>query len=120
VTIDALIIKDNKILLIKRGADPFKGFWGTPGGYVEWDETVEDAVKREVKEELGLDTTSLKFVGLYSAPERHPKQCINVAYTVTVEGEPKSGDDAKKWSGSILIRYPTNSPSTINKSLQTL
>ena len=96
VTIDAVIIRNQMILLIKRRADPYKGFWALPGGYVDWDESVEDAVKREVKEEADLDLKGLKLVGVYSKPERHPKQAINAAYIVDAAGEAKAGDDALK------------------------
>lgn len=95
VSIDALIVKDNKILLIQRGAEPFKGFWGTPGGYVGWDESTEETVKREVKEETNLEVTETKMVGVYSSPDRHPKQVINIVYLVKVKDqEIKHGDDA--------------------------
>ena len=66
ISIDAVIIKRKKVLLIKRGAEPFKDYWGTPGGYVTWDETVEDTVRREVKEETNLDVAGMKFVVIYS------------------------------------------------------
>lgn len=100
LSIDAVIIKDGKVLLIQRGIEPNKGFWGTPGGYVGWDETVEGAVKREVKEETNLEAVETKLVGVYSSPARHPKQVINIVYLVKVaEGEIKPGDDAMnvKW-----------------------
>lgn len=94
VTIDAIIVRDDQILLIKRGVEPFKGYWALPGGYVSWDETISDAVKREVLEELGLKVISVKEIGIYSNPNRHPKQCIDVLHCVEVEGEPKASDDA--------------------------
>ena len=95
LSIDAVIIKDKKILLIKRGLDPYKGFWATPGGYVGWDETIEETVKREVKEETCLDVSNLIFVGVYSSPKRHPKQVINVVYLVEVKnGKVRVSDDA--------------------------
>lgn len=50
----ALIIKDGKILLVKRRRSPESGHWGLPGGKVEWLETIEAAVMREIKEELGV------------------------------------------------------------------
>jgi 8-oxo-dGTP diphosphatase len=106
VTIDALILREDKILLIKRGAEPFRGFWALPGGYVEWDETVENAVKREVAEELGLSVKSLKFIGLYSDPKRHPKQCIDLAYVVETEGEIKTGDDAISYEWKSIQDLP--------------
>lgn len=99
VSIDAVIIQNNKILLIKRGINPFQGYWALPGGYVEWDESTEETVIREVSEELGLTVDSCELIGVYSSPNRHPKQVINVAYRVTASGSPKAGDDAKefKW-----------------------
>lgn len=68
VSIDAVILKNEEVLLIKRGVEPNKGFWGTPGGYVEWDESAEDAATREVKEETGLNVQNLKLVGVKSSP----------------------------------------------------
>lgn len=100
VSIDAVIIKNNEILLIQRGVEPNKGYWGTPGGYVDWNESTEETVKREVKEETNLEATSIKLVGVYSDPKRHPKQVINLVYLVTIaDGEAKHGDDAMdlKW-----------------------
>lgn len=44
VSIDAVILKYNKVLLIQRGVEPNKGLWGTPGGYVGWDESSEYTV----------------------------------------------------------------------------
>lgn len=99
VTIDAVIVKDAKVLLIKRGVEPFQGFWALPGGHVDLDETIEDTVKRETKEELGVDVVSLQQIGIYSDPKRHPKQAINIAYEVQIQGDIKPGDDAQecKW-----------------------
>ncbi len=58
VTVDIVIftIKDNelKVLLVKRDVEPFKGKWAIPGGFVRIEESLEDAAKRECKEELGI------------------------------------------------------------------
>ncbi len=99
VSIDAIIIEDNKVLLIQRGVEPNKGSWGLPGGYIGWDESTEETVKREVKEETNLDVSETKLVGVYSSSTRHPKQVINLVYLVKAGGILKYGDDAKdvKW-----------------------
>ncbi len=99
LSIDAVIVKDGQVLLVKRGQDPEKGLWGTPGGFVDWDETVEDTVVREVKEETSLDVKNLKLVGVFSSPKRHPKQVINLVYLVEAVGDLKHSDDAidVKW-----------------------
>jgi len=106
VSVDGLVIRDNKILLIKRGRDPFKGFWALPGGYVDWNESTEEAVTREVMEETGLKVSSCELIGVYSSPGRHPKQVINIAYKVTATGEPKASDDAEEFCWCSLNELP--------------
>jgi len=53
-TVAAIIERNGKILLEKRSIEPFKGYWCLPGGHIEFYETVEHAIKREVREETGL------------------------------------------------------------------
>ncbi len=97
LTVDAVAIRDNKILLIKRRYEPFKGKWALPGGKVECGERVEEAVLRELKEETGLDGEIVKLVGVYSDPNRDPRgHYVTVAFLVNVKGEPKAGSDAKE------------------------
>jgi len=57
----ALILKDGKLLLVKRGAEPGFGKWSIPGGLVELGETVQEAMVREVKEEVGFDVEVVKL-----------------------------------------------------------
>jgi mutator protein MutT len=95
ISVDALVVRDNEILLIKRGVEPDKGKWGTPGGYVGWDESAEEAVVRELKEETGLVAESVEFLTVSSSPKRHPQQVITIAYRVKVgQSNPQKGDDA--------------------------
>ncbi|MBN2016318.1 NUDIX hydrolase [Candidatus Dojkabacteria bacterium] len=109
VSIDAVITNNkDEILCIKRGVEPFKGFWGLVGGYVEWDESVEACVKREVREEVGLVVKSLHLIGVYSDPQRHPRQVINVAYAVDTKGELRAGDDALEIKFFPVDKLPKN------------
>jgi 8-oxo-dGTP diphosphatase len=65
-TVAAIVeFSDDKLLLVKRGTRVFKGYWALPGGRVEKDESVEQAIIREVKEETGLDIEIIRKIGEY-------------------------------------------------------
>lgn len=61
-TTTAIIIKDNKLLSLKRNEEPFLGQWDLVGGYMKANETAEESLKREIKEELGIDKTQSTFI----------------------------------------------------------
>jgi len=96
ITVDGLVVKDSSILLIKRKNEPFKDMWALPGGFVNYGETVEDAVKREVKEETGLDTDIIELFGVYSDPNRDPRgHTISIVFILRpIGGSLSGGDDA--------------------------
>lgn len=73
MVIDGIIIENKKVLLIKRVIEPFRGCWVLPGGHVEYGEKVEEAVTREMKEELGVSVKIKKLIGIYSNPKRDPR-----------------------------------------------
>ncbi len=86
-----------RVLLIRRGHPPFAGAYALPGGFVEIGETVEDACRREVREEVGLDVSNLRLVGVYSDPGRDPRgHTVSVAFLTVLPdaGVPKAGSDA--------------------------
>ena len=101
VTVDALIIKDNSIVLIKRSNEPYKNMWALPGGFVDRAEDTEDACIREAKEETNLDVEIEEVSGVYARPNRDPRgHTISVAYKCKIiSGKLKAADDAKgaKW-----------------------
>ncbi len=86
----------DRVLLIRRGRPPFEGDYALPGGFVEVGETVEDACRRELKEETGIEVRELKLVGVYSDPKRDPRgHTCSVAYLAQVApAKPTAGDDA--------------------------
>jgi len=97
LTVDAVAIRGNRILLVRRGRDPFRGSWALPGGFVELRETVEAALLRELHEETGLVPTVFRLLGVYSGPDRDPrKPTTTVAFLVRgLRGRLRGGDDAR-------------------------
>jgi len=95
LAVDAIVIDGDKILLIKRGKEPWKGMLAFPGGFVEQGEDPEVAVIRELKEECGLDGVVEKLVCVKGDPNRDPRgHVVSIAYLVTAQGMPSAGDDA--------------------------
>lgn len=90
----------HRVLLIRRGHDPFKGCWAFPGGFLEMDETLEQCARRELAEETGI-STPLRFEELrsFSAVDRDPRgRTITVAFLAIVDlaslPPARGGDDA--------------------------
>jgi 8-oxo-dGTP diphosphatase len=96
LTVDGILIINDKILLIKRKNDPYKNMWALPGGYVEYKETTENAIIREFFEETGLEVKIKELNGVYSDPDRDPRgHTITIVYTLDkIKGDIKYGDDA--------------------------
>lgn len=98
VAAGAIIYKDRKILLQKRGDD---GTWSIHGGSLELGETVEETVRRELEEEIGVKPINLKFYKVFSGEDMHyvcpngdEVYCVNVIFLCDeYEGELKQDDD---------------------------
>jgi 8-oxo-dGTP diphosphatase len=73
LTVDGIILNKRKVLLVKRALRPFLDSWTLPGGHVDYGETVEKAIKREMKEELGIPVKIKELFGVYSDPKRDPR-----------------------------------------------
>lgn len=95
-TIDAIMQKGSKVLMVRRKNDPFKGMLALPGGFVNEGETVEDAVRREVLEETSLEIEPVDILGVYSDPNRDPRMhTMTVVFVAIVTGgDEKAKDDA--------------------------
>ncbi len=93
VTVDAIIELKGGIVLIRRSNPPFG--WALPGGFVDYGESLEKAVAREVKEETNLTVIALEQFHTYSDPGRDPRfHTVGTVFIAKVKGEPKAGDDA--------------------------
>lgn len=97
VAVDVVILVNGGLVLVKRLNDPFKDYWALPGGFVEYGERVEEAARREAKEETGLEIDILGLVGVYSDPKRDPRgHVISIAFLAKGKGVPKASSDAKE------------------------
>jgi 8-oxo-dGTP diphosphatase len=98
LTVDAVWIARGRVLLVRRGREPFRGWWALPGGFVEIDETVEKALARELFEETGLRGSRFALLGVYSGPGRDPRgPTVTIAFRVRGNpAQPKGGSDARE------------------------
>ncbi len=96
LTVDGILFDDDVILLIKRKNPPYKNKWALPGGFVEYNETTEDAVVREFKEETSLNCKIEELFGVYSKPNRDPRgHTVSIVYILKhIGGMLCGGDDA--------------------------
>ncbi len=109
ITVDVIIMKGDKILLIKRGNYPFKDMWALPGGFMDMDEELEFAAKRELLEETGIEIENISQFKTYSSVDRDPRHrtISTVFYHITNKDlEAIAGDDAadaKWWNVDDLL-----------------
>ena len=98
LTVDGIIIEKEKILLIKRATQPYLNYWALPGGFVELNETLEEAITREVIEETCLQTKTNGLAGAYSDPKRDPRgHTVSIVYFMKIiGGEPNKTNEAKE------------------------
>jgi len=110
-TVDAVVLStDGKVLLIKRGGEPYKGSWALPGGYVDPGETSRKAVARELREETSVVAMPVEFtmIGVFDEPDRDPRgRVVSAAYALEVlpNTEVTADDDAAEaqwWPLSAL------------------
>ena len=114
VTVDAAVFDVSgqmpKVLLIKRGNEPFKGQWAFPGGFVNMDEELEDAAARELAEETGLRGVKLTQLHTFGKCGRDPRgRNITIVFIgVAKNTKVKGGDDAAEAKWFDIDNLPEN------------
>jgi len=116
VTVDAAVFaffgNKPKLLLIRRGNEPFKGKWALPGGFIGIDEELEDAVVRELAEETGLINVPLQQMHTFGKCGRDPRgRQITIVFIGIADknkNKIKAGDDAAKAQWFDMEKLPEN------------
>ena len=113
VTVDIVIVSRERrprVLLIRRKHDPFEGMWAIPGGFVDMDEALDAAARRELREETGVEVAELEQLHTFGDPRRDPRgRVIAVAYLARVrtgDVNPEAADDAAEVGWHFLDRLP--------------
>jgi 8-oxo-dGTP diphosphatase len=100
------------VLLIQRAQDPYRGLYALPGGFVEIEETLEDAATRELKEETGLEIPQVIQIHTFSALDRDPRgrvisTCFGAILPDSSHLDPRAGSDAADFTWCSLEDLPT-------------
>lgn len=114
VSVDCLVTvkKDNEqfVLLIKRKNEPYKNFWALPGGFLDMNETLEEAAKRELFEETNLKLNALEYVTVLDAVDRDPRgRVISHVFKIDLSEFPKNiiaKDDASEINWFNIKKLP--------------
>ena len=110
-TVDIIVLHEDKVLLIKRGKEPFKGEWAFPGGRIENDDDdMLAAARRELKEETNINDVELKYVKTIGNRIRDPRGfCVTNVFYVKLAFLPaiKAGDDAIDYQLFPLTDLPS-------------
>ena len=85
------VTADGEIVLLRRGFDPGKDLWTFPGGFVDLGETVEEAARREAREEIEADVELGELVGVYSRPD---ERVVLIVFAAKIDDEPQTTPEA--------------------------
>ena len=107
VGVGAVIVKENRVLLIRRGTPPLLGEWSLPGGVLECGETLREAVAREVREETGLAVEPGEMLGVYERVIRDDEGRVRYHYVLIDFLCRAAGGDLKAGSDAADVRWFT-------------
>ncbi|PKP51919.1 MAG: NUDIX hydrolase [Bacteroidetes bacterium HGW-Bacteroidetes-1] len=113
VTVDCVVFRifnnRRQVMLIRRSNAPFQNYWAFPGGFVDIEETLEQAAARELYEESGINEINLTQFHTYGDPLRDPRhQTITIVYTGDIGQERtlRAGDDASEAGWFFVDQLP--------------
>ena len=109
VGMGVLIFKEGKVLVGKRAGEYAGGEYAFPGGHIEYMESFEECVRREVREEVGIEVKNIKFLNVANVTTYAPKHYINVEFTADWEsGEPQTlePDKITDWQWCSIDAIP--------------
>lgn len=97
VVVQAVVYREKKILLTKRAEGMLEGGkWALPGGFADRNETMKEAIAREIMEETGWSVGNLKLISIYDNPDRPKEDRQNVAFNYVCEAKEKRGEGDKE------------------------
>lgn len=112
-TVGALVEQAGRVLLVRT--DKWRGLWGVPGGKVEWGESLEEALRREFREEVGLELKGVRLAlvqeALFSEEFHKPTHMLLLNYFAEAWGEVRPGEEILEWAWvepEAGLSYPLN------------
>lgn len=106
--VSALIEKDGKVLMLQRKNEPFKDYWVLPGGFIGYSETAQEAIKREAKEEMGIDIQIDGLIGIYRIDDDPRGVHVDIIFHTKATEEVTLSEEDKKWNYFPPQELPKN------------